>query len=78
MAAKDVMMSKRATPMDHVDASMYAKSAQQSAPQQNYQPPPISNYKGVMLCDRPIVKADTVAARFSERFYFMFDLCENP
>jgi hypothetical protein len=25
--------------------------------QSSYQPPPISNYKGVMLCDRPVNKA---------------------
>ena len=42
--------------MDSVDAAHYS-SAGASAQQSSYQPPPISNYKGVMLCDRPVNKA---------------------
>jgi hypothetical protein len=39
-----------------VDAAHYS-SAGASAQQSSYQPPPIRNYKGVMLCDRPVNKA---------------------
>ena len=42
--------------MDSVDAAHYS-SGGASAQQSSYQPPPISNYKGVMLCDRPVNKA---------------------
>ena len=41
--------------MDSVDAAHYSSSSA-SAQQSSYQPPPISNYKGVMLCDRPVNK----------------------
>eukprot|EP00283_Hemiselmis_rufescens_P006869 CAMPEP_0173419114 /NCGR_PEP_ID=MMETSP1357-20121228/1073_1 /TAXON_ID=77926 /ORGANISM="Hemiselmis rufescens, Strain PCC563" /LENGTH=262 /DNA_ID=CAMNT_0014381703 /DNA_START=50 /DNA_END=835 /DNA_ORIENTATION=- len=50
--SKEVLMSRRAAPMDTVDA---ARSNMGGA--SSYQPPPISNYKGVMLCDRPATKA---------------------
>jgi hypothetical protein len=55
--SKDVMMARRVGgSMDSVDAAHYS-SGGASAQQSSYQPPPISNYKGVMLCDRPVNKA---------------------
>jgi len=55
--SKDVMMARRVGgSMDSVDAAHYSSSGA-GAQQSSYQPPPISNYKGVMLCDRPVNKA---------------------
>jgi len=54
--SKDVMMARRVGgSMDSVDAAHYSSAG--ASAQQSYQPPPISNYKGVMLCDRPVNKA---------------------
>ena len=60
-----VLMSRRSVAMDSVDAARYnqivlcivcASLTAESRHSGGYQPsapPPISNYKGVMLCDRP-------------------------
>eukprot|EP00294_Goniomonas_avonlea_P017843 CAMPEP_0114558176 /NCGR_PEP_ID=MMETSP0114-20121206/10232_1 /TAXON_ID=31324 /ORGANISM="Goniomonas sp, Strain m" /LENGTH=453 /DNA_ID=CAMNT_0001743529 /DNA_START=56 /DNA_END=1417 /DNA_ORIENTATION=+ len=56
--AKEVLMSRRNAPMDHVDATTFSRNSAGGAGSGlgSYQPPPISNYKGVMLCDRPVAK----------------------
>mmetsp|Transcript_24932 Transcript_24932/g.82135 ORF Transcript_24932/g.82135 Transcript_24932/m.82135 type:complete len:439 (-) Transcript_24932:141-1457(-) len=52
--SKEVLMSRRPNAMDTIDAARISHGDVYKSG--GYQPPPISNYKGVMLCDRPTTK----------------------
>eukprot|EP00286_Rhodomonas_abbreviata_P019325 CAMPEP_0181294930 /NCGR_PEP_ID=MMETSP1101-20121128/3869_1 /TAXON_ID=46948 /ORGANISM="Rhodomonas abbreviata, Strain Caron Lab Isolate" /LENGTH=267 /DNA_ID=CAMNT_0023399633 /DNA_START=93 /DNA_END=893 /DNA_ORIENTATION=+ len=55
--SKEVLMSRRPNAMDTVDATRHSSNGGGGYGGGGYNPPPISNYKGVMLCDRPTTKA---------------------